>query len=232
MRPLILIIEDDDAFRQAVATTLKKGGYRTLGASSGREGLELAVQSHPDLILLDLVLPGQRGTEVCGTLKKQIVTAGIPVLILTGNNREGQEIACLDLGADDYLTKPVAEARLLARCRALLRRTGKAEGARSIKLGGLDLDYPLKMAVLGDTNYPHLTPKEFGVLYELALASPEPRDRDWLYQKVWGTSPPSEASLHTVDVHIQRIRLKLGWTPDRWIIGIHGRGYLLRPPST
>jgi two-component system phosphate regulon response regulator PhoB len=229
---MVLIIEDDDAFRRAVATTLKRGGYRTLGANSGREGLELALKNLPDLILLDLVLPGQRGTEVCETLKRQNLTAGIPVLILTGNDREGQEIACLDLGADDYLTKPVPGARLLARCRALLRRTGKAAGARSIRLGGLELDYPLKMAVLSGTNYPHLTPKEFGVLYELALASPEPRDRDSLYQKVWGMSPPSQASLHTVDVHIQRIRLKLGWPPDRWIIGIHGRGYLLKPSAS
>ena len=230
MCPHILLIEDNAAFRQAVASSLKKGGYRTVGAGSGEQGIEIALRDRPDLILLDLVLPGMSGAEACAALKKRVETAGIPVIILTGNDREGQEIACLDLGADDYLAKPVTEARLLARCRALLRRSGKRSAAGVVRVGSLELDYSLKTAFLGLKSYPHLTPKEFELLHELALASPRPRDRTWLYRKVWAAPPPSEASLHTVDVHIQRIRLKLGWPSDRWIIGIHGRGYLLQPP--
>lgn len=230
MKSLVLLVEDDAAFSRAVGRSLKNGGYRTVGAGSGPQGLAVALRDRPDLILLDVVLPGMSGIEVCGKLKSHVETAGIPILILTGNDREGQDVACLDLGADDYLAKPVSEASLLARCRALLRRAGKRSGARVARLGILELDYSLKKVSVGDKVYPHLTPKEFGVLYELALSSPEPRDRLWLYRKIWGIKPPSESSLHTVDVHIQRIRLKLGWAPDRWIIGIHGRGYLLAPP--
>src|SRR5262249_46752172 len=159
-----LLIEDNDAFRKTVRKLLEGEGFAIVEASAGKEGLARAAADAPDLIILDLVLPGLRGTEVCERLKTGSATAGGPVLILTGNDREGQEIALLDIGADDYLTKPVKSALLLARCRALLRRLGKG---RSLAVGDLKLDYSAKAVRLGTTVYGNLTPKEFDLLYEL-----------------------------------------------------------------
>jgi DNA-binding response OmpR family regulator len=150
---------------------------------------------------------------------------------LTGNDLDGQEVTCLDMGADDYLAKPVEKERLLARCRALLRRSGRRSDAGVARVGSLELDYHRKLVRLDGKEYPHLTPKEFGLLYELAMSSPTPRDRKSLYRKLWGTEPPSEQSLNTVEVHVRRVRLKLGWRSDRWLLGVHGRGYCLTAPA-
>ena len=220
-----LLIEDDPAFRRTVADLLRLHDFAVSEAGSGKAGTAKAREERPDLIVLDLVMPGMNGLEVCQLLKQDA-----PVLILTGNDREGQDVACLDLGADDYLTKPVKAERLLAYCRALLRRSHAEGGAPGpVRVGELSLDYGRKLVVFKGKEFPHLTPKEFGLLYELAGRSPEPEDRTALYQKVWGMDPPSEGSLKTVDVHVRRIRLKLGWRSDRWLIGVHGRGYCIQP---
>ncbi|MBI3297005.1 MAG: response regulator transcription factor [Elusimicrobia bacterium] len=231
--PSVLVIEDDLAFRRELVKLLARNGFAAREAATGKRGIAEAVQSPPDLVILDLGLPGIGGQEVCRSLKEQVLTAGIPILILTGEDRAGLEISCLDLGADDYLTKPPDGERLLARCRALLRRTqGSAEAARvPVRLGDLELDFPGKTAILAGRKISHLTAKEFGLLYDLALRSPEPSDRARLYREVWGMEPPSEGSLKTVDVHVSRIRLKLGWTSDPWLVTVTGRGYALIPPS-
>jgi DNA-binding response OmpR family regulator len=227
----ILLIEDNAAFRKTVARILTEGGYEVREAATGKAGLMDALEGQPDLVILDLVLPGIKGTEVCGQLKRWPQTAAIPVLILTGNDKDGQDIACLDVGADDYLTKPVKTERLLAHCRALLRRTAPAGGASArLTVGSLSLDYARKLVVLGGKEHPELTPKEFGMLYALALCSPEPIDRTTIYREVWGMEPPSEGSLKTVDVHARRVRLKLGWAADQWLSFVHGRGYRLAGP--
>lgn len=225
-----LLIEDDAAFRKAVSKSLALHGYTVLEAASGKAGIAKALREQPDIIILDLVMPGMHGLEACAKLKTAMGTAGIPVLILTGNDQEGQDIACLDLGADDYLAKPVKTERLLAYCRALLRRSGRRSDAGRVRLGTLELDYRRKLAIFEGKEYPHLTPKEFGVLYELALNSPEPRDRESLYRKLWEAEPPSATSLRTIEVHVRRIRMKLGWPQDSWLLGVHGRGYCLIPP--
>jgi DNA-binding response OmpR family regulator len=227
-----LLIEDDPAFRRTVADLLRLHDFEVSEAGSGKAGAAKAREERPDLIVLDLVMPGMNGLEVCQLLKQDVQTASIPVLILTGNDREGQDVACLDLGADDYLTKPVKAERLLAYCRALLRRSHAEDAPQAaVRVGTLGLDYGRKTVTLKGREYPHLTPKEFGLLYELAGRSPEPEDRAALYQKVWGIPPPSEGSLKTVDVHVRRIRLKLGWRSDHWLVSVSGRGYCVRPPS-
>ena len=227
-----LLIEDDPAFRRTVAELLRLHDFAVSETGSGKAGAAKAREERPDLILRDLVMPGISGLEVCQLLKQDLQTASIPILILTGNDREGQDVACLDMGADDYLTKPVKAARLLAYCRALLRRS-HAEDAPppEVRVGGLALDYGRKLVSLKGKEYAHLTPKEFGLLYELAGRSPEPEDRVALYQRVWGLDPPSEGSLKTVDVHVRRIRLKLGWRSDRWLVSVSGRGYSIQPPG-
>lgn len=227
----ILLIEDDAAFRKSLARLLADNGFSVRSASSGKLGVAEALKSTPDLVILDLGLPGLRGEEVCRMLKTEVRTAGIPVLILTGEDREGREVSCLDLGADDYLCKPARPDRLLARCRALLRRAQPAsDGARpELRLAGLVLDYGAKAATLDGRCVSHLTPKEFELLYDLARHHPGARDRTTLYREIWGTEPPSEGSLRTVEVHVRRIRLKMGWGQGAWLVRIAGRGYCLRP---
>lgn len=229
MAQTILLIEDNEAFRKTVAGLLSQNGYDVRQSATGKAGLVEALEGKPDLVVLDLILPGIKGTEVCRQLKEWSETAGIPVLILTGNDKDGQEVALLDLGADDYLTKPVKTELLLAHCRALLRRP--AARVKKTEVGALELDYDAKVAVFKGKAYPHLTPKEFELLFELAKNAPAPIDRAELYRRVWGMEAPSEGSLKTVDVHARRIRLKLGWESDAWLTYVNGRGYCLSAPK-
>lgn len=233
MAPKVLLIEDDASFRKAVSDILQLEGYEVLQASSGKAGIMAAQKEMPDLVLLDLIMPGMKGLEVCQFLKQDAQTARVPIIILTGNDKDGQDIACLDMGADDYLIKPVKSPRLLAYCRALLRRTageGAAAPAR-VEVGALALDYTRKLVILGGKEHPHLTPKEFELLYYLAKRTPTPTDRATIYRDVWGVEAPSEGSLKTVEVHVRRIRLKLSWRSDQWLVSVSGRGYALIPSA-
>lgn len=227
----MLLVDDDPAFRKTLSRVFPLHGFRTVEAATGKAGVAKALEEKPDLVILDLVLPGMKGLEVCQALKQEEETAGIPILILTGNDQEGLDIACLDIGADDYLTKPVKTERLMARCRALLRRSQKGSASANVSLGALRLDYARKLVALDDKEFPHLTPMEFGLLYHLAVHSPEPHDRTTLYKEVWGIDAPSEGSLKTVEVHVRRIRLKLRWRSDQWLLTVSGRGYSLVPPG-
>lgn len=229
----ILLIEDDAAFRKTLAKLLDEEGFSTRQAAAGKAGVAAALAEAPDLVILDLGLPGIGGQQVCRLLKEEVRTAGVPVLILTGQDKDGQEISCLDLGADDYLTKPVSPQRLLARCRALLRRasSGVQPAESDLRLGGLHFDQAGKAVSLDGRRVAHLTPKEFDVLYDLASHHPAPRDRVALYRQVWGMEPPSEGSLRTVEVHVRRIRLKMGWAAGEWLVTVASRGYRLAPPA-
>lgn len=231
----ILLVDDDAAFRRTLARVLEDCGFAVSQANSGASGMAKALEERPDLMILDLVMPGPQGTDVCLTIKQAPETAGIPILMLTGNDKEGMEIACLDMGADDYLTKPVRSERLLAHCRALMRRAGSdARGMGTsglLSLGALRLDYERKLVSLENIEHNNLTPKEFDLLYVLARRSPMPRTREELYHEVWGSDPPSEISLRTVEVHIRRIRIKLGWKTGQWLEGVSGRGYCLQTPG-
>lgn len=228
----VLLIEDDASFRKAVSDILSLEGYEVLQAPSGKVGIATAQKEMPDLVILDLIMPGMKGLEVCQVLKQDALTARVPIIILTGNDKDGQDIACLDMGADDYLIKPVKSPRLLAYCRALLRRTaGEGEAPARVEVGSLALDYGRKLVVLGGKEHPHLTPKEFELLYYLARRTPNPTDRATIYKDVWGVEAPSEGSLKTVEVHVRRIRLKLGWRSDQWLVSVSGRGYALVAPG-
>ncbi len=234
MAPKVLLVEDDASFRKAVSDVLTLEGFEVLQAPSGKAGILAAQKDAPDLVVLDLIMPGMKGLEVCQVLKQDAATARIPIIILTGNDKDGQDIACLDMGADDYLTKPVKSERLLAYCRSLLRRNaGEAREAPPAKaeVGALSLDYARKLVVLAGKEHPHLTPKEFELLYFLAGRTPNPTDRATIYREVWGVEPPSEGALKTVEVHVRRIRLKLGWKSDQWLVSVSGRGYALIPPK-
>jgi DNA-binding response OmpR family regulator len=230
----VLLIEDDANFRRTVADVLGAEGYAVAQAPSGKAGILAAQSDPPDLIILDIVMPGMKGTEVCQYLKQDAQTARVPVIILTGNDKDGQDVACLDMGADDYLTKPVKTERLLAYCRAILRRTAgesREDLPARLEVGELALDYSRKVVILGRKEYAHLTPKEFELLYFLGRRTPTPSDRAVIYREVWGVEPPSEGALKTVEVHVRRVRLKLGWKSDQWLVSVTGRGYALIPPK-
>lgn len=229
----ILLIDDDAGFLKIVTEVLRDRGFGVDSTTSGKAGIARAQKQKPGLIVLDLVMPGMRGLEVCQALKQKTETADVPILILTANDAEGQEIACLDMGADDYLTKPVNSDRLAAHCRALLRRSRAEAAVRGSRLDfpGLHLDFDAKLARLDGEEFRHLTPKEFELLYNLAEHSPKPRSRETLYRDVWGAEPPSEQSLRTVEVHVRRIRLKLRLKGDTWLVTVPGRGYCLIPPG-
>jgi len=230
--PKVLLIEDDASFRRTVADVLGMEGYVVAQAPSGKAGILAAQREMPDLVILDLVMPGMKGTEVCQYLKQDSQTARVPVIILTGNDKDGQDVACLDMGADDYLTKPVKTERLLAYCRAIQRRTAgesREDLPARLEVGDLALDYSRKVVILGRKEHPHLTPKEFELLYFLARHTPTPSDRATIYREVWGVEPPSEGALKTVEVHVRRVRLKLGWKSEQWLVSVSGRGYALIP---
>lgn len=230
----ILIIDDDSAFRRILGRTLEGEGFSVDASPTGKAGVAAAQRHTHDLVILDLVMPGMNGLEVCQILKQQVETAGTPILILTANDQEGQDVSCLDMGADDYLTKPAKAERLLAHVRALLRRSYQAPTGAAVeqrRLGPLILDADRRLVRLDGVDFPHLTCKEFGLLYDLALHSPKPRNRQSLYLDVWGMPNPSEGSLKTVDVHVRRLRLKLGWRSDRWLLSVSGLGYCLVPPK-
>ncbi len=234
MATKVLLIDDDASFRKAVGDVLALEGYTILQAPSGKAGIMAAQKEMPDLVILDLIMPGMKGLEVCQVLKQDIQTARLPIIILTGNDKEGQDIACLDMGADDYLTKPVKSARLLAYARALLRRNAgeaRAEPPAKLEVGALSLDYPRKIVKIGSKEHQHLTPKEFELLYFLAGRTPQPTERAEVYREVWGVEAPSEGALKTVEVHVRRVRLKLGWKSDQWLVSVSGRGYALIPPK-
>jgi DNA-binding response OmpR family regulator len=234
MASKVLLIEDDASFRKAVGDVLSLEGYTVIQAPSGKAGIMAAQKEMPDLVILDLIMPGMKGLEVCQVLKQDAATARMPIIILTGNDKDGQDIACLDMGADDYLIKPVKSERLLAYARALLRRNAgeeRSEPPANVTVGALSLDYPRKIVKLGTKEFQHLTPKEFELLFFLASRTPNPTERADVYRQVWGVEAPSEGSLKTVEVHVRRIRLKLGWKSDQWLVSVSGRGYALIPPK-
>ena len=226
----ILIIDDDPVFGAILIEALKGDGHEATQVLSGKAGVTYASADLPNLVILDMTMPEMGGLEVCQKLKASEKTSQLPILVLTGNSKEGQEVSCLNTGADDYLTKPVNTEILIARCGALLRRLPNDASRPPLSVGKLVLDYDLKLATLGKRQFPNLTPKEFGLLYEIASHSPKPCDQTSLYQKVWGADPPSPKSLKTVEVHIRRIRLKLGWRENQWLSHVPGRGYCLKTP--
>lgn len=224
----VLLVDDDLEYRAAVGAGLEEARYRVTEASSVEEALERLDQELPDIVVTDMVMPGADGLELCRRIKRSPATCAIPILVMTASDRKGLEVLTLDEGADDYLVKPVPADRLAARCNALLRRAPPGR-KQQLDLGALCLDRGRKLVTFKRRPYPGLTPKEFELLYELARQSPAPVQQEALYRRVWGSEPPSKGSLKTVEVHIRRIRLKLGWNLDGWLRAVSGRGYSIEP---
>jgi DNA-binding response OmpR family regulator len=225
MQPRLLIVEDERAMRTALADLLAAEGYRVLTANDGVSGLERAIAEKPDLLLLDLMMPKLDGFAVCQELRRLGHTE--PILMLTAKGQIEDRVQGLDVGADDYLVKPFSTDELLARVRALLRRTQRqAKAIRELTLGGARIDLVLQRAWHGEHEL-HLTAKEFAMLRLLAEAEGEPVTRERFLDLVWGYG--AFPTTRTVDNHIASLRAKL--EPDaaqpRWIKTVHGVGYRL-----
>jgi DNA-binding response OmpR family regulator len=225
----LLIVEDELPMRTALEDCLKAEGYRVLIAADGESGLERALKEKPDLVLLDIMMPKLDGFAVCSELRR--LSNPVPVLMLTAKGQVEDRVSGLDAGADDYLVKPFSTDELLARVRALLRRTRRqGHAARGLKLGDVEIDLLKQTAQRGRRSL-HLTAKEFAMLRLMAEAQGEPVTRERFLDVVWGyTAFPTT---RTVDNHIASLRAKLEPNPDqpRWIKTVHGVGYRLELPK-
>lgn len=203
----IMIVDDEQNIRQLVRFNFEKAGYTVIEVSDGLEALKTVKIEKPDLIVLDLMLPQIDGLEVCRTIKGTRETAGIPIIMLTAKNEEIDKIIGLELGADDYMTKPFSPRELVARVKAVLRRSQRDPinmGELSIK--SLRLNFVRYEAYLGKEKL-ELTPKEYELLKLFVTNTGKVFTRDQLLEKVWGYEYFGDT--RTVDVHIRHLRAKL-----------------------
>ncbi len=207
MKPFILIIEDEFDIAESLRYNLERERYRIEIAESGEKGLRLALDEKrpPSLILLDLMLPGMSGSELCRRLRREPTTKEIPIIMLTAKASEIDKITGLDLGADDYITKPFSIKEVIARIRAVLRRTDSDE-ITVYKDKKLSIDF-VDMRVFCSGEEVKLTRKEFALLKHLAINSGRVATRQNLLDNVWGYSYFGDT--RTLDVHIRRLRQKL-----------------------
>ena len=224
----ILIVEDDHNLLDTLKYNLRKEGYDVVTAVDGAEALDVARREKPDLIILDIMLPKMSGFEVCRILRKDMT---VPILMLTAKAEETDKIVGLEIGADDYMTKPFSLRELLARVRAMLRRAKMAEiqpGAEEllIKVGDIEVDIARHRASKGRTML-ELTPKEFDLLAFLARNKGLVFKRDQLLEKVWGYDFAGDT--RTVDVHVRWLRQKIESDPAKpeRLVTIRGTGYKL-----
>lgn len=224
----ILIVEDDADIAESLVYNLKREGFRTVVAESGEKGLRLALDEKrtPSLILLDLMLPGMSGTELCRRLRREALTESTPIIMLTAKAAEADKVAGLDVGADDYVVKPFSTKEVVARVRAVLRRSER-ESIPKYDDGGLAVDFD-DMRVICFGKEVRLTRKEFGLLAYLIKSSGRVSTRQDLLDNVWGYSYYGDT--RTLDVHIRRLRHKLDACSDR-IETVVGVGYRYRTPQ-
>ncbi len=221
----ILVIEDDRALCELVSSLLDVEGYRTATASDGTDAVDRIVKERPDAVVLDVMLPGFDGVEVCRRVQAD---RPVPVLMLTARDAEEDVLVGLGVGADDYLTKPFRARELVARVKALLRRVERAAeavGEAPLRTGALEID-PAARLVRRDGEPVRLTPIEFDLLHRLARSPGVVLSRDRLLSEVWGYQ--SDAGSRTVDSHVAALRRKLG---GGYVRTAHGVGYAFDPET-
>src|ERR687895_1477094 len=221
-RRTVAVVEDEHTIASSIAARLRKEGFEVEAAGDGPAGIELCDRVRPDLVVLDLMLPGLDGLEVCRRVQRD---RPVPVLMLTARGEEADVLVGLGVGADDYMTKPFSPRELVARIRALLRRVERrpAPAGPAVTVGRLVLEPDRRRVAVGGDEV-HLTPTEFDLLALLAARPGVVFTRDQLLAEVWGWR--DGAGHRTVDSHIRGLRRKLG---AAWVRTVHGVGYALEP---
>ncbi|MCW5940002.1 MAG: response regulator transcription factor [Fimbriimonadaceae bacterium] len=217
----VLVVDDEPVVLETVETKLRKEGFTSFIADSAEEGMRLFRMVKPDLILLDVMLPGRSGFEFCQTIRK---TSKTPVIFLTARSSEDDRVQGLELGGDDYVIKPFSLAELVARIRSVLRRSGGDGAGEVVEAAHIKLDPRTHEAWIRGS-LTSLSPKEFGLLYFLVRNNGHVFSRDTLLDRVWG--PDSMVSPRTVDVHVRWLRELIETDPSTpvHLITIRGIGY-------
>src|SRR4051812_38872914 len=227
-RQLILVVEDEKDLADLVQFNLRQSGFETLAAGDGEQALALVQERNPDLVLLDLMLPGIPGTEVCRQLKSTARTRAVPVIMVTARGEEVDRVVGFELGADDFVTKPFSMRELILRVRAVLRRGENGESdVLQEKVGPIRIDAAAHRAFAGETEM-QLTALEFKLLATFLSRVGRLQTRETLLRDVWGMS--GELQTRTVDTHVKRLREKLGEGRDL-LETVRGSGYRLVDPG-
>jgi len=221
----IVVIEDETPIAAAVAARLRSEGFEVSVATTGPDGVGICESVRPDLVVLDLMLPGLDGLEVCRRIQQQRAT---PVIMLTARDTEADLLTGLAVGADDYLTKPFSPRELVARVHAVLRRVDRPASTEGpMRLGPVELD-PITRRVTSAGDAVHLTPLEFDLLHQLGREPGRVHTREQLLSEVWGYRDTGTGG-RTVDSHVQALRRKLG---DDVVRTVHGVGYAVDVPAS
>jgi DNA-binding response OmpR family regulator len=219
---VVVVVEDDETIASAVAARLRAEGFRVEVAADGPSAVALVERVRPDIVVLDVMLPGLDGLEVCRLIQRE---RPVPVLMLTARDSEADMLLGLGIGADDYMTKPFSPRELVARIEAILRRVSRANaGGETVRVGSVVVE-PATRRVRNDGDEVHLTPTEFDLLLHLASRPGVVFSREQLLTQVWGYSDPAGA--RTVDAHVAALRRKLGAGLVRTV---HGVGYSVEVP--
>lgn len=221
----ILLIDDDEALQDTIAVMLEQEGYRPVSALNGRDGYEKALTLKPDLLIVDLRLPGMSGVDICKQLRAAQVQT--PILVLSAIGEELDKVLLLEIGADDYVTKPFGRRELLARIRALLRRAAPETHA-VLRFGDVEVDLRRRL-VNRSAGEVKLTPNEYNLLVYFLQNPDKPLTRDMILNSVWGYN--SFPNTRTVDAHVVKLRQKLEPDPNapKHFITVHGVGYRFVP---
>ena len=218
----VLIVDDEAAIREMISVALQMAGYRCLEADNAQNAHAIVVDHQPDIILLDWMMPDVSGIELARRLKRETAYADIPIIMLTARSEEDNKIQGLEAGADDYITKPFSPRELIARLKAVLRRTATAGIDEPIEIEGLRLDPGSHRVSSGDTEL-EFGPTEFRLLQFFMTHPERAYTRSQLLDHVWGGNVYVEE--RTVDVHIRRLRLALGTQPEHLVQTVRGTGY-------
>jgi DNA-binding response OmpR family regulator len=229
----ILVVDDEPALVSTSGYNLRRDGHEVLTAGDGVRALDLARRERPDVIVLDLMLPKMDGLDVCKAIRQSpaVPLRSVPILILTARADEVDKVVGLEIGADDYVTKPFSIRELLARVRAILRRTeGSKKRLARYRFADVELDFEIYRATKGGDPL-DLSPREFELLRYLIERKGETVSREKLLEDVWGYE--SYPSTRTVDTHIAKLRAKIGdsGSEPRFILTIHGTGYKFVDPT-
>jgi two-component system, OmpR family, phosphate regulon response regulator PhoB len=220
----VLLVEDERDIAELVRYHVEKAGMRVVHAAEGGTALRLARAELPDVVVLDLMLPGLDGLEVCRQLRREAATRRLPIIMLTARGEEVDRVVGLELGADDYVVKPFSPRELIARIRAVLRRSdGPVPEPTGRATGELHVDEARHAVTVGGRPV-ELTAKEFGLLAALMRADGRVLGREQLLETVWGYGNAAEIESRTVDVHVRRLRAKLG-SEARRIVTVKAVGY-------